>query len=106
MNFQQILLTLPPIDGIRQIDIVNERGELEHTIPAVPGKLGSLRIYNALAQKFSGMLNQESAQQGLIWFAEHCTEAKQNPGKHPNIDLLFRVLEQHHQWQIKVITSV
>ncbi len=31
---------------------------------------------------------------GLEWFAEHVEDAKNNVGKHPNIDLLFRVIEQ------------
>ncbi|MDU2562728.1 MAG: DUF2322 family protein, partial [Haemophilus parainfluenzae] len=38
-----------------------------------------------------GKLDRTSAQQGIEWFAEHVEDAKQNPGKHPNIDLLFKV---------------
>lgn len=104
MYFQQILATLPPIDKIHQINILNTQGELIHSIPAIPGKLGSLRIYNALAQKFAGKLNPESAKQGLIWFAEHCEEARKQPNSHPNIDLLFMVIEQNQQWEIQVVT--
>ena len=63
-----------------------------HHIPAAPGKLGSLRLYHALAEKFNGKLDHTSApQQGIEWFAEHVEDAKKNPGKHPNIDLLFKV---------------
>ena len=47
-----------------------------HNIPAIPGKLGSLRLYNALAEKFNGKLNHTSAQQGVEWFAEHVEDAK------------------------------
>lgn len=103
MNFQQILMTLPPIDEIRQIDILNQKGEIIHSIPAIAGRLGSLRVYHALAQKFAGKLDSESAEQGLIWFAEHCDDARQYPGKHPNIDLLFAVIKQQQQLQINVI---
>ena len=50
-----------------------------HHIPAAPGKLGSLRLYNTLAEKFNGKLDRTSAQQGIEWFAEHVEDAKQNP---------------------------
>ncbi|MFC0309530.1 DUF2322 family protein [Gallibacterium trehalosifermentans] len=102
MNFQQILMTLPPIDDIHQIDILNLHGEIVHTIPAIAGKLGSLRVYNALAEKFACQLNQESATQGLEWFAEHRIDASQYPGKHPNIDLLFTVIKQNQQFTLKI----
>ena len=52
------------------------------------------RLYNALAEKFNGKLDRTSAQQGIEWFAEHVEDAKQNPGKHPNIDLLFKVVAE------------
>jgi len=29
------------------------------------------------------------------WFAEHIEDAKANPGKHPNIDLLFKVINEN-----------
>ncbi|MFC0323521.1 DUF2322 family protein [Gallibacterium melopsittaci] len=103
MNFQQILMTLPPIDDIRQIDILSLQDEIVHTIPAIPGKLGSLQVYNALAKKFACQLNKESATQGLEWFAEHCIDASQHPGKHPNIDLLFAVIKKNQQLKLQVL---
>ena len=71
-----------------------------HHIPAAPGKLGSLRLYNALAEKFNGKLDRTSAQQGIEWFAEHVEDAKQNPGKHPNIDLLFKVIAEELNYSL------
>ena len=71
-----------------------------HHIPAAPGKLGSLRLYNALAEKFNGKLDRTSAQQGIEWFAEHVEDAKQNPGKHPNIDLLFKVVAEELNYSL------
>ncbi|KGQ35220.1 DUF2322 family protein [Gallibacterium genomosp. 1] len=103
MNFQQILQTLPSIEGIQQIDIINSQTEIVHTIPAIIGKLGSLRVYHALAQKYNGELDKNSAQQGLEWFAEHYQDALENPGKHPNIDLLLSVITNDKHWKIKVL---
>ena len=54
-----------------------------HHIPAAPGKLGSLRLYHALAEKFNGKLDRTSAQQGIEWFAEHVEDAKQKSWKTP-----------------------
>ena len=84
MSFKEILETLPTIDHLTGLNVMD--GEtIIHNIPAIPGKLGSLRLYNALAEKFNGKLNRTSAQQG----------AKANPGKHPNIDLLFKVIDEN-----------
>ena len=91
MNFKDILETLPSIEHLTGLDVLKGETVIHH-IPAAPGKLGSLRLYNALAEKFNGKLDRISAQQGIEWFAEHVEDAKQNPGKHPNIDLLFKVV--------------
>ena len=99
MNFKDILETLPSIDHLTGLDVLN--GEMViHHIPAAPGKLGSLRLYNALAEKFNGKLDRTSAQQGIEWFAEHVEDAKQNPGKHPNIDLLFKVVAEELNYSL------
>ena len=93
MNFKDILETLPTIDHLTGLDVLNGETVIHH-IPAAPGKLGSLRLYNALAEKFNGKLDRTSAQKGLQLFAEHTQDARENVGKHPNIDLLLRVIEQ------------
>ena len=99
MNFKDILETLPTIDHLTGLDVLNGEAVIHH-IPAAPGKLGSLRLYNALAEKFNGKLDRTSAQQGIEWFAEHVEDAKQNPGKHPNIDLLFKVIEEELSYSL------
>ncbi|EKX97125.1 hypothetical protein HMPREF9996_00991 [Aggregatibacter actinomycetemcomitans Y4] len=43
MNFNEILATLPAIDHLSGIHILHN-GTLVHEIPAVAGKLGSLRV--------------------------------------------------------------
>ena len=99
MNFKEILETLPSIDHLTGLDgLIGET--VIHHIPAAPGKLGSLRLYHALAEKFNGKLDRISAQQGIEWFAEHVEDAKQNPGKHPNIDLLFKVVAEELNYSL------
>ena len=99
MNFKDILETLPSIEHLTGLDVLNGETVIHH-IPAALGKLGSLRLYNALAEKFNGKLDRTSAQQGIEWFAEHVEDAKQNPGKHPNIDLLFKVVEEELSYSL------
>ena len=99
MNFKDILETLPSIDHLTGLDVLNGETVIHH-IPAALGKLGSLRLYNALAEKFNGKLDRISAQQGIEWFAEHVEDAKQNPGKHPNIDLLFKVVAEELNYSL------
>ena len=99
MNFKDILETLPSIDHLTGLDVLNGETVIHH-IPAAPGKFGSLRLYHALAEKFNGKLDRTSAQQGIEWFAEHVEDAKQNPGKHPNIDLLFKVVAEELNYSL------
>ena len=51
MNFKDILETLPSIEHLTGLDVLKGETVIHH-IPAAPGKLGSLRLYNALAEKF------------------------------------------------------
>ena len=90
MSFKDTLATLPATDRLRGLDIVDATGAVVHHIPAAPGKLGSLRVYNALAERFDGALSADAVQQGLSWFAEHVADARAHPGAHPNIDLLLK----------------
>ena len=59
MNFKDILETLPTIDHLTGLDVLNDETVIHH-IPAAPGKLGSLRLYNALAEKFNGKCQTKS----------------------------------------------
>lgn len=102
MDFKTNLATLPEINGLSGLNVW--QGEnLIHHIPAIEGKLGSLRVYNALAQKFNAKLDRTSAQYGLDIFAEHTADAKQNAGKHPNIDLLLEVIEKDLTYRLEPI---
>ncbi|MCF7528800.1 DUF2322 family protein [Neisseria lisongii] len=91
MTFQENLAAMPTIDHLSGLNVCNQQGETLHHIPAAHGKLGSLKLYHALSQEFDGVLNAQAAERGLQLFAEHVADAQANPGKHPNIDLLFQV---------------
>ena len=100
MNFADTLATLPAADHLRGLDIVDAQGALVHHIPAAPGKMGSLRVYAALAERFGGALDAAAVAQGLQWFAEHVADARARPGAHPNIDLLLDPATPARGWRL------
>ena len=102
MNFSDYLATFPSVDHLQGLDVLDAQGAVIHHIPAVAGKLGSLRLYNALTERFGGVLDTVAAEQGLIWFAEHVADARANPGKHPNVDLLLDVAAEQRQYRLQL----
>lgn len=104
-TFQDNLATFPDIAHLAGLDIRDGAGQTIHHIPAVQGKLGSLKLYHALCQQFHGQLNPASAQQGLDWFAEHTADALAHPDKHPNIDLLLRVVAEKCDYTLHPIAA-
>jgi hypothetical protein len=105
MQFSDYLATFPDISHLNGLEVLNENNQVIHHIPAIEGKLGSLKLYNALFAKFDGKLTAHSATQGLEWFAEHVADAKQNVGKHPNIDLLLDVTQHNRAYTLKPISK-
>lgn len=89
-TFKDNLQQLPPIDGVQRIDLVDAGGAVVASIENQPGKQGSLAVYQYLKQAF-GDLDATAAQQGLVVFAEHTTDARERPGAHPNIDRLLEI---------------
>ena len=105
MSFQDNLATLPAIDHLSGLNVLDADGNTIHHIPAAPGKLGSLKLYHALAAEFGNTLNPASAERGLALFAEHVADAEAHPGKHPNIDLLFQVQQQNLSLKLQPVTA-
>lgn len=105
MQFKDYLATFPAIDHLAGLNVVNTSGEIIHNIPAIEGKLGSLKLYYALFAKFDGKLTACTAKQGIEWFAEHVEDAKNNVGKHPNIDLLLKVVEEDLNFTLQPIAK-
>lgn len=106
MRFQDYLAQMPSVHHLQGLEVQDEQGKVIHVIPAIEGKLGSLKLYYALTKQFSGCLNKESAQQGLIWFAEHVEDAKKFPNKHPNIDLLLCVEKNDLVYQLVPVEKI
>lgn len=91
MAFAENLKQLPGVSHLAAIELLGAEGEQVGLIEHKPGQIGSLTVYNHLAQ-FYGSITIEAANKGLELYAEHTEDARQNPGKHPNIDRLLKIL--------------
>jgi hypothetical protein len=92
-NFQENLNTLENTDAFASMKLFGESGGPEADIENKPGSQGSFRVYYHVAKKWGG-IGPKAAQEALTLFAEHAADARANPGKHPNIDRLFEVIEK------------
>ncbi len=101
MAFADNLKTLPSVTGLAELILLDANGSPVATIENKPGKAGSLAVYAALAQRH-GKIDAAAAQEGLDLFAEHVEDARANPGKHPNIDRLFQVIESGVGYAVQV----
>jgi hypothetical protein len=75
-------------------------GTVAATIENKPGQTGSLAVYNHLGQIY-GAITAEAARKGLELYAEHTEDARQNPGKHPNIDRLLALTDGKDLLRVK-----
>ena len=89
MAFAETLKALPGISHLAAVQLIDPgHGGVVHTIENKPGQIGSLAVYNHLAQTF-GAITREAAERGLELYGEHTADARANPGKHPNVDRLI-----------------
>jgi len=99
-NFQENLATLENTDAFGNMKLFGESGEVEAGIENKPGSQGSFRVYYHVSKKWGG-IGPKAAQEALDLFAEHTEDARQNPGKHPNIDRLFEVIEKDIYYAVR-----
>ncbi len=96
MAFADNLKQLPRVSHLAAIQLLDRDGIVAATIENKPGQAGSLSIYNHLGQIY-GAITAEAAKKGLELYAEHTDDARQNPGKHPNIDRLLELVADGKQ---------
>lgn len=100
MGFKENLEVLPVAEGARLV-LLDECGPEVGRITNGSGTAGSFQVYAYLAAKY-GAINASAAQEGLGIYAEHTEDARQSPGKHPNIDRLFEVLASGKSFKVEV----
>lgn len=103
--FAENLKKLPGISHLAAINLLDADGAVVATIENKAGSQGSLAVYNHLAQTY-GAITPEAAAKGVELFAEHGEDAKQHPGKHPNIDRLLKLIEENRSLRAKHVFAV
>ncbi|BBO20189.1 MAG: DUF2322 family protein [Burkholderiales bacterium] len=104
MGFADNLKKMPGIAHIEAIRLLDGE-EVVATIEHKSGQVGSLTLYNHLAQTY-GAITPEAARAGLELYAEHTEEARANPGKHPHIDRLLELAEGGRTLRVKHVFFV
>lgn len=99
-TFAENLSTLPQLDHLTEMHLLDANGATHVTIENKPGTQGSFRVYHFVAHKW-GSLSPDAAREALELYAEHTQDAKQHPGKHPNIDRLFEIMENNLRYTVQ-----
>lgn len=100
-TFAENLQDLPDASNVARVCLKHGRTQLTEIIENKPGASGSVKLYAYLAEKY-GAIDTEAASEGLVLYAEHMDDARRQPGKHPNIDRLFRVQATGNTYSIWV----
>ncbi|MGJ8618960.1 MAG: DUF2322 family protein [Methylophilaceae bacterium] len=103
-KFKDVLLDLDEADEVLRIELYYEDGEPAGVIHNKPGSTGSVKVYNHLYKTF-GSIDVDAAVEGLSLYAEHTADAEDHPGKHPNIDRLFNVIDDQEALTVKIIPA-
>lgn len=104
-QFAENLKKLPGISHLAAINLLDAEGKVVAVIENKAGSQGSLAVYNHLAQTY-GAITPDAARKGLELYAEHAEDARQHPGKHPNIDRLTALIEERKTLRIKHVFAV
>jgi len=105
MTFAETLKTLPRVSHLAALNLIDAGGVVAATVENKPGQVGSLAVYNHLVQLY-GAITPEAAQKGLALYGEHAEEARQHPGKHPNIDRLIGLAERGETLRVKQVFAL
>lgn len=105
MSFNLTLKQLPKVSHLSAIELIDANGVTVATIENKPGQAGSLAVYNHLAQ-LHGAITPEAARRGIELYSEHADDARENPGKHPNIDRLVGLIERGETLRVKHVFAV
>ena len=103
--FAENLKKLPGISHLAAINLLDADGNVLAVIENKAGSQGSLAVYNHLAQTY-GAITPDAARKGLELYAEHTNDARQHPGKHPNVDRLIGLVEEKKTLRIKHLFAV
>lgn len=89
-------------DNLAALKFFGDGYEPDFVIENKEGTAGSLKVYYEVAVDFGG-LSPKAAEKALELFAEHVEAAKAEPGKHPNIDRLFEIIDKDLYYSVRAV---
>ena len=101
-TFAENLKAMPGVSHLAGLKLLDAAGEEVGFVPHASGQVGSLTLYNHLAQLY-GAITPEAAERGLELYAEHVADAREQPGRHPNIDRLIGLIERGQTLRVKAV---
>ena len=102
-TFKENLETLKQnTDNLAALEFYGDGYEPDFVIENREGSAGSFKVYYEVAVEFGGV-GPKAAQKALELYAEHVEDAKANPGKHPNIDRLFEIIDQDLYYSVRAV---
>jgi len=111
-TFADNLKKLPSVDNIERIDLYRQGATEDDWEPMgfienKEGKRGSLAVYADLVDYANtvgneNILHSAEGLQGMGLFSEHTEDARNNPGKHPNIDRLIDVFDGRYVMKVEI----
>jgi 2,3,4,5-tetrahydropyridine-2-carboxylate N-succinyltransferase len=102
-TFAENLKSIPTTKNTVLLRLYNERDDLVSIIPNIPGRQGSIQVFQHIADK-KNVINLEAAKEGLRLFGEHLEDAQKNPGKHQKLELLLD-LKKRESLRIEIVES-
>jgi len=102
-TFAENLKSIPTAKNTVLLRLYNERDDLVSIIPNIPGRQGSIQVFQHIADK-KGEINLEAAKEGLRLFGEHVEDAQKKPGKHQKLELLLG-LKKRESLRIEIVES-
>ncbi len=100
MSFADNLSALPDASG-KRVRLRDGHGVECGVIENAPGTAGSFKLYAYLAQQHDS-ITPHAAKLGVELYAEHADDARQNPGKHPNIDRLLDCIARQTRFDVLI----
>lgn len=102
-NFGADFNNLPDTSHLKKITLSNTASKQCHSIDNIPGKQASVKILYAISSANEFKINRDQASMGVTLFGAYAEEEKQQPGTHPNIKLLFDIIENNQVWKVEAI---
>jgi len=103
-SFADNLESFSSVAALARLDLFDASGELVGRIENRPGQQGSLALYNHLRERH-GRIDAAAAREGLALYAEHTQDARDNPGKHPNIDRLIAIAAGDYALEVSPVPA-